>query len=93
MTFTSPSAIVYLDYESSSLEPPPSADWTRFVCISDTHGSTFDVPAGDVLLHSGDLTRDGDLSQFETTMSWLYSLPHAVKMSVCSLRTAGIRSS
>jgi hypothetical protein len=33
-----------------------AASWTRFVCISDTHCNTFEVPEGDVLLHAGDLT-------------------------------------
>ncbi|KAG8829668.1 hypothetical protein FRC18_009163 [Serendipita sp. 400] len=29
--------------------------WTRFICMSDAHCNTFEVPEGDILLHSGDL--------------------------------------
>jgi hypothetical protein len=40
------------------------------------------VPNGDVLLHSGDLTKTGTLEDFEKTMRWLYNLPHKIKMLV-----------
>lgn len=76
----SPTAIVHLEYDPDSLPSPPSNKWTRFVCISDTHGKTFSAPPGDVLLHSGDLTQIGTQKEFETTMNWLYSLPHPTKM-------------
>ncbi len=79
VTLTSPSAIVHLEYDMSDI-PPISPGWTRFVCISDTHQHTFEVPPGDVLLHSGDLTGTGTLSGFKITMEWLYNLPHKTKM-------------
>ena len=72
--------IVHLEYMPSKLPPKPSEEWTRFVCISDTHSHTFEVPAGDVLLHSGDLTNIGTVKDFEKTMYWLCSLPHKIKM-------------
>lgn len=75
-----PREIVFLDYSPSELPPKPSEEWTRFVCVSDTHSRSFDVPDGDVLLHSGDLTNMGLISDFEKTMNWLYGLPHKVKM-------------
>jgi predicted phosphohydrolase len=79
-------AIVYLEYKPNLLPPKPSGiqdeRWTRFVCLSDTHAHTFDVPDGDVLLHAGDLTNLGAVSEFEKTMEWLYALPHGVKMLV-----------
>ena len=72
-------AIVHLKYDPTS--PPPCPDsWTRFVCISDTHSGTFPVPDGNVLLHGGDLTETGTEEEFNTTMEWLYSLPHPTKM-------------
>lgn len=83
-TLKSPGEIVYLEYNPDELPPKPSEDWTRFVCISDTHSRSFPVPDGDVLLHSGDLTNTGTVSDFEKTMEWLYSLPHEVKMWVRS---------
>jgi 3',5'-cyclic AMP phosphodiesterase CpdA len=80
-TLRSLTAIVHLEYDPAALEPVPSSEeWTRFVCISDTHARNFDVPPGDVLLHSGDLTRMGRQEEFAKTMEWLYALPHKVKV-------------
>lgn len=70
------SAQVYL----SELPPHPGRNWTRFVCISDTHSSLFPVPEGDVLLHAGDLSSWGYPKQLEDTITWLKSLSHPVKM-------------
>jgi hypothetical protein len=82
LTLSSPTSRVHIEYDPDKLEPKPAGpdSWTRFVCISDTHSKTFDVPEGDVLLHSGDLTRTGKLEDFEKTLEWLYELPHKVKM-------------
>lgn len=77
---TSATAVVHVDYDIMDPPPKPSADWTRFVCISDTHTEVFHVPAGDVLLHSGDLTHTGRLAEVRTTMEWLMGLSHPVKM-------------
>ena len=53
-TITTPTAIIHSSYDPDLVPPKPSSGvWTRFVCISDTHEHTFDVPHGDVLLHSG----------------------------------------
>ena len=79
VVIASSTAVIHLEYELESLEPPPSG-WTRFVCISDTHTRSFPVPPGDVLLHSGDLTNTGTYREFQTTMDWLCGLPHKVKM-------------
>ncbi|KAG0706348.1 Metallo-dependent phosphatase-like protein [Suillus ampliporus] len=64
------------------IPPHPGSDWTRFVCISDTHSHTFDIPIGDVLLHAGDLSSWGSLSQLIITVEWLKSLDHPVKIMV-----------
>ena len=71
---------MHVDYNPKRLEPLHFPDWTRFVCISDNHARTYPVPAGDVLLHAGDLTRSGQLKEFQITMEWLFRLPHKVKM-------------
>jgi hypothetical protein len=78
----SPSAVVHLEYDDVRTVPPKPSEgnWTRFICLSDTHRHTFPVPDGDVLLHSGDLTCTGTVSEFEITLKWLYNLPHPVKM-------------
>ena len=73
---------VYLKYDV--LNPPahPGKGWTRFICISDTHGSTPSVPSGDVLIHAGDLTVYGSRKSFEDTIAYLENLPHPVKVYV-----------
>jgi hypothetical protein len=60
--------------------PGPSTEWTRFVCISDTHTQTFNVPDGDVLIHAGDLTGTGRKEQMRITGEWLIEMKHPVKM-------------
>jgi len=56
----------------------------RFVCISDTHGRhrclTDSLPAGDVLLHAGDFSMNGELSEMLDFGSWLASLPYSKKI-------------
>ncbi|KAK1220512.1 hypothetical protein PQX77_016722 [Marasmius sp. AFHP31] len=74
-------SIVHVEYDLNTLQPAPP-NYTRFVCISDTHSHTFPVPPGDVLLHGGDLTNTGTVKNFETTMEWLYSMPHKVKVVI-----------
>lgn len=44
---------------------------TRIVCISDTHNNTPKLPAGDVLIHAGDLTNQGSYNELERTVAWL----------------------
>lgn len=80
--FASETAVVHVDYDVADPPPKPSGDWTRFVCVSDTHARTFAVPDGDVLLHSGDLTESGTLAEMRTTVEWLASMPHRAKMFV-----------
>lgn len=41
----------------------PTLRKTRIVCISDTHNCTVKLPAGDVLIHAGDLTNQGSFSE------------------------------
>ncbi|KAF8146418.1 Metallo-dependent phosphatase-like protein [Mycena galopus ATCC 62051] len=80
-----PSSVVQLKYTGLPLpkpEPTTGKAWTRFVLISDTHGRTFPVPDGDVLLHSGDLTRSGTLNDLRNIMAWLDTLPHPIKIII-----------
>lgn len=50
----------------------------RIVCVSDTHDrhSRMVIPEGDVLIHSGDLTMNGDSADVERGFAWLSTLPH-----------------
>ena len=72
--------IVYTEYQ----KPPvhPGRHWTRFICISDTHGrqAKLAMPNGDVLLHSGDMTAWGLPEQLEEMAEWLQKQTHPVKM-------------
>jgi 3',5'-cyclic AMP phosphodiesterase CpdA len=44
---------------------------TRIVCISDTHNNTPKLPAGDVLIHAGDLTNQGSYAELKKTVEWI----------------------
>ena len=73
---------VYTEYDPADPPPHPGPAWTRFICISDTHSRTLDIPPGDALLHAGDLSSWGYVPQLETTVEWLAGLPHPIKMYV-----------
>ncbi|OCL02243.1 phosphoric ester hydrolase-like protein [Glonium stellatum] len=62
--------------------PKPVDDAIRIVCISDTHNSTPPIPDGDVLIHAGDLTENGTLSELQAQIDWLSSLPHTHKVAI-----------
>jgi hypothetical protein len=63
----------------------PGDEWTRFVCISDTHSRKFRIPPGDVLLHAGDLSSWGEFDQLDGTIQWLKSLNHPTKMYLATI--------
>ena len=49
---------------------------TRFVCLSDTHNTSpetgaFKLPKGDVLIHAGDLTKQGTYAELRKTLDWI----------------------
>ncbi|KAF7291927.1 Metallo-dependent phosphatase [Mycena indigotica] len=83
-TISSSTTQVQLDYDPAALLAKPSADWTRFVLLSDTHTHACDVPGdeNDVLIHTGDLTNRGRLPELQATVDWLRSLPHKVKIVI-----------
>ncbi|KAK0210370.1 Metallo-dependent phosphatase-like protein [Desarmillaria ectypa] len=64
------------------IPPKPSEDWTRFVCISDTHSNEYPLPDGDVLLHAGDLTMWGTVKEMHHAMNWLNSQSHPTKICI-----------
>jgi hypothetical protein len=73
-------SIVVHDHYGDEVPPHPGQGWARFVCVSDTHSKMFAVPAGDVLIHAGDLSSWGSVKQLKVTVDWLLSLPHPTKM-------------
>ncbi|KAK8167597.1 Metallo-dependent phosphatase-like protein [Phyllosticta citribraziliensis] len=60
----------------------PTRRRTRFVLISDTHNQTPKLPAGDVLIHAGDLSNTGSHSELRKTVDWLEKAPFEVKIVV-----------
>jgi predicted phosphohydrolase len=57
----------------------------RLVCVADTHlfhDERFVVPAGDVLVHAGDMCRKGDLEELALAATWLAAQPHRHKVVV-----------
>ncbi|CAO1616232.1 unnamed protein product [Jaminaea pallidilutea] len=70
-------------YDPTHPPPPTSESHVRFVIISDTHSTEPpDIPPGDVLLHSGDLTALGDEVELKQQLDWLSSLPHPIKVII-----------
>lgn len=54
----------------------------KVVCVSDTHNTTPALPAGDILVHSGDLTQYGTFKELQRQLDWLNAQPHAHKIVV-----------
>ncbi len=56
----------------------------RIVLVSDTHGqhNSIRVPEGDILIHAGDLTPSGGISEVAAAAKWLGSLPHCYKIAI-----------
>ncbi|MCJ1353118.1 MAG: hypothetical protein MMC33_003103 [Icmadophila ericetorum] len=60
---------------------------TRIVCVSDTHNSSplngcYKLPAGDILIHAGDLTNQGTLTELEKTLNWIEKADYEVKIVI-----------
>ena len=56
---------------------------TRFVLISDTHLQEPVLPQGDVLVHAGDFTMSGSLSETRQAMKWLGRAARNFEHVVC----------
>lgn len=55
----------------------------KIVCLSDTHTRTnFEIPEGDLIIHSGDATFSGDYKEVYEFAKWYGSLPHQYKIFV-----------
>src|SRR5271155_4585185 len=70
----------FLHYLALSLrglpyKPPPHTVPIRVVCVSDTHCKIPKaLPKGDLLIHAGDLTNNGTLSDIQQSIDWLKAL-------------------
>ncbi len=57
----------------------------KIVAISDTHAlheKMGQIPDGDILIHAGDLTNHGELSDVQSFNKWLGALPHKHKVVI-----------
>ena len=56
----------------------------KIICISDTHNQhkNLTVPDGDLLIHAGDITSNGDKEDLIKFNNWLGNLPHKHKMVI-----------
>jgi Icc-related predicted phosphoesterase len=65
----------------------------RIVILSDTHlKHDFDVPDGDVLVHCGDFTMEGDGRQIARFDAWIAALPHRWKIVVAGNHEFGFEA-
>ena len=65
---------------------------TRFICVSDTHNASpadgaFKLPKGDVLLHAGDLTRQGTFQELRKTLDWIEKADYEVKIVIAGKKS------
>ncbi len=68
---------------ASSASSAPGTAPIRVVCISDTHDMIVPrVPAGDLLIHAGDLTNSGYPADLQRQLDWLAAQPHAHKVVI-----------
>ncbi|CAE6416292.1 unnamed protein product [Rhizoctonia solani] len=75
-----PTYQVYTNFPLGVPIPRPGKDWTRFICISDTHKKTLPLVDGDVLIHAGDFTT---FSQgFKPALDWIKELRHPQKVLI-----------
>lgn len=65
----------------------------KIVCISDTHRlhRQLVVPAGDILIHSGDFTTNGEESTVVDFNEWLGELPHPYKIVIAGNHDHGFQ--
>ena len=71
---------------------------TRFICLSDTHNAcpadgAFKLPKGDVLIHAGDLTRQGTFAELKKTLDWIEQADCEIKIVIAGNKLPGSRSS
>ncbi|KAI0420185.1 Metallo-dependent phosphatase-like protein [Xylaria grammica] len=66
----------------AGLTPARRTRRTRIVCISDTHNCTVKLPKGDVLIHCGDLTNSGSISELSKQVQWLEQADFECKIVV-----------
>ncbi|KAF8610194.1 Metallo-dependent phosphatase [Ceratobasidium sp. AG-I] len=77
---SSPTYRVYYKYALDDAIPHPGSEWTRFVCISDTHRKQTPMVDGDVLIHAGDFS--SFTTGFRPCLDWIKGLSHSQKILI-----------
>ena len=56
----------------------------KIICISDTHNqhARLQVPAGDVLVHAGDVSQRGTAAEIQGFLTWFAAQPHRHKVFI-----------
>ncbi|MEM9820540.1 MAG: metallophosphatase domain-containing protein [Bacteroidota bacterium] len=56
----------------------------KIICISDTHGyhEQLDLPAGDMIIHAGDISKRGLATEVRTFIDWFTGLPYRHKLFI-----------
>ena len=78
--------VILIPFSSLRDDSASKQDVIRVVCISDTHNQiskmTHDFPDGDILIHAGDFSEAGHISEVKAFNEWLGSLPHKHKIVI-----------
>eukprot|EP00759_Apiculatamorpha_spiralis_P054600 PhF_6_TR6984/c0_g1_i2/m.10345 len=76
-------AIVHLEGSTTTSPATTPSKTVRIIHISDTHNKPYPhVPAGDILVHTGDFTNGGSLEELTAFTSWFHALPHPHKIMI-----------
>ena len=77
---------LFLIFSSLKNDNASKQDVVRVVCVSDTHNQTSRmdhvVPDGDILIHAGDFSITGLVSEVKQFNDWLGTLPHKHKIVI-----------
>jgi 3',5'-cyclic AMP phosphodiesterase CpdA len=81
------SPLAYLAEQSYCMQRPQqainqSATAITVVCMSDNHNNKMNVPHGDLLIHAGDLTQSGTVTEIQDALNWIKSLSHPHKVVI-----------
>ncbi|KAJ5719723.1 hypothetical protein N7493_007301 [Penicillium malachiteum] len=60
----------------------PVKNTVSVVCISNTHNIEVEIPDGDILIHSGDLTQSGSFQELQKVTTWINAQPHHTKIVI-----------
>ncbi|KAI9803629.1 MAG: hypothetical protein M1833_000541 [Piccolia ochrophora] len=74
-----------MTYDADNIGPPTRK--TRIVCVSDTHNASpfngaFKLPKGDVLIHAGDITNQGSITELKRSVEWIEKAEFEAKIVI-----------